>query len=535
MDSSIDLPQIKSELIKTELIQAHKSQEITMPSNGNIEFCLVCGDRASGRHYAISCEGCKGFFKRSIRKQLGYQCRGSMNCEVTKHHRNRCQYCRLQKCLACGMRSDSVQHERKPIVDKNKDAMKSQSAHHDSSNSTESTLKMSRKREAQSSSNVNYLSLFQLNPLLMHAASVNLSASPSKISPNDENSFTSDQNENNKMKTDSNELLESVLEQKLFNDSLDMIQFIENSLTTSNYDAFNGNYCEQLSENFLNSLNDEQNVQFKIQIPNLLPKMHFVCEIGSRVLFRTIDWLRDLQVFQLFTADIQSEVLKASWIELLIVGIAQTCNAAQQSHLKPMIISTLINYVKSLLILSEQSQKSDGKSSVKGKKVKKMLNNIFMLNRFVDGLGKLELDAVEFAHLRLLCFFNTNKVYTMNEGYLRQMQAYHEKIIESLQNYQQRASRNRLLNIYQCLSMLPSFNLKIIEKLFFNILVDFVRIDNVIPYIVNLNNGIINEQMKSEKTSETDENSPSINSDDQRYYGNYSDGSGETENGNGRN
>ncbi|XP_052871075.1 orphan steroid hormone receptor 2-like, partial [Anopheles cruzii] len=72
-----------------------------------------------GRHYgAISCEGCKGFFKRSIRKQLGYQCRGSMNCEVTKHHRNRCQYCRLQKCLACGMRSDSVQHERKPIVDK---------------------------------------------------------------------------------------------------------------------------------------------------------------------------------------------------------------------------------------------------------------------------------------------------------------------------------------------------------------------------------------------------------------------------------
>lgn len=84
-----------------------------------VELCVVCGDRASGRHYgAISCEGCKGFFKRSIRKQLGYQCRGAKNCEVTKHHRNRCQYCRLQKCLACGMRSDSVQHERKPIVDK---------------------------------------------------------------------------------------------------------------------------------------------------------------------------------------------------------------------------------------------------------------------------------------------------------------------------------------------------------------------------------------------------------------------------------
>lgn len=81
----------------------------------NCELCVVCGDRASGRHYgAISCEGCKGFFKRSVRKQIGYQCRGNKNCEVNKHYRNRCQYCRLQKCYSCGMKSDSVQHERKP-------------------------------------------------------------------------------------------------------------------------------------------------------------------------------------------------------------------------------------------------------------------------------------------------------------------------------------------------------------------------------------------------------------------------------------
>lgn len=96
--------------MKMEDKQQQQQQQLllnTAPTSMSVELCLVCNDRASGRHYgAISCEGCKGFFKRSIRKQLAYQCRGTMNCEITKHHRNRCQYCRLQKCLACGMRSD---------------------------------------------------------------------------------------------------------------------------------------------------------------------------------------------------------------------------------------------------------------------------------------------------------------------------------------------------------------------------------------------------------------------------------------------
>ncbi|KAK6040564.1 zinc finger, C4 type [Cooperia oncophora] len=78
------------------------------------ELCVVCGDKASGRHYgAVSCEGCKGFFKRSIRKQIGYMCRGAKDCPVTKFHRNRCQYCRLKKCLSMGMRT--VQAERRPV------------------------------------------------------------------------------------------------------------------------------------------------------------------------------------------------------------------------------------------------------------------------------------------------------------------------------------------------------------------------------------------------------------------------------------
>ncbi|VDQ04693.1 unnamed protein product, partial [Trichobilharzia regenti] len=68
-----------------------------------------------GRHYGVvSCEGCKGFFKRSIRGHVSYVCRSEQNCLVNKAYRNRCQYCRLQKCLAVGMRSEAVQNERRP-------------------------------------------------------------------------------------------------------------------------------------------------------------------------------------------------------------------------------------------------------------------------------------------------------------------------------------------------------------------------------------------------------------------------------------
>ncbi|XP_046898068.1 COUP transcription factor 2-like isoform X1 [Hypomesus transpacificus] len=75
--------------------------------------CVVCGDKSSGKHYGqFTCEGCKSFFKRSVRRNLSYTCRASRNCPIDQHHRNQCQYCRLKKCLKVGMRREAVQRGR---------------------------------------------------------------------------------------------------------------------------------------------------------------------------------------------------------------------------------------------------------------------------------------------------------------------------------------------------------------------------------------------------------------------------------------
>ena len=91
---------------------ATSSQSAAAAAAMNIE-CVVCGDKSSGKHYGqFTCEGCKSFFKRSVRRNLSYTCRGGKNCPIDVHHRNQCQYCRLRKCVKQGMRKEGEWHSQ---------------------------------------------------------------------------------------------------------------------------------------------------------------------------------------------------------------------------------------------------------------------------------------------------------------------------------------------------------------------------------------------------------------------------------------
>lgn len=48
----------------------------------------------------------QGFFRRSQLPTVSYSCSRQSNCQIDRASRNRCQHCRLQKCLAQGMSRD---------------------------------------------------------------------------------------------------------------------------------------------------------------------------------------------------------------------------------------------------------------------------------------------------------------------------------------------------------------------------------------------------------------------------------------------
>lgn len=51
----------------------------------------------------------QGFFRRSIQQKIQYRpCTKNQQCSILRINRNRCQYCRLKKCIAVGMSRDGM-------------------------------------------------------------------------------------------------------------------------------------------------------------------------------------------------------------------------------------------------------------------------------------------------------------------------------------------------------------------------------------------------------------------------------------------
>lgn len=81
--------------------------------------CKAAPDISCPVHLGNSVFYLQGFFRRSQQNNAMYSCSRQRNCLIDRTNRNRCQHCRLQKCLALGMSRDG---ERKSYCQTNQPA-----------------------------------------------------------------------------------------------------------------------------------------------------------------------------------------------------------------------------------------------------------------------------------------------------------------------------------------------------------------------------------------------------------------------------
>jgi hypothetical protein len=85
-------------------LPSYDSTAAVSSSGINYGLCSVCTDKANGVHYGVAtCEGCKGFYKRSLHKHQSYACYLGKQCVMTLRGRKNCKFCRWQACLNAGM------------------------------------------------------------------------------------------------------------------------------------------------------------------------------------------------------------------------------------------------------------------------------------------------------------------------------------------------------------------------------------------------------------------------------------------------
>lgn len=468
-----------------------------------VEYCVVCGDKASGRHYgAVSCEGCKGFFKRSVRKNLTYSCRSKQDCVINKHHRNRCQFCRLRKCLKMGMKTESVQSERKPIeiLPREKHGNCAASTHKiyirkdlNSPLIATPTFISDTETDGSRSSLIDQGMLVNIQQPVIQADGTLLLATDSKLESgqsdlgtlanvvtslanlsdslreNLNNGDTSDSQNEEHSASDISRAFDT-LAKVLHPDEAEMGHNLEGKLASGTIQLIGRDQETPIIE-VEGPLLTDSHVSFKLTMPSPMPEylnVHYICESASRLLFLSMHWARSIPAFSALGQEANTSLVRACWNELFTLGLAQCAHIMNLST----ILSAIVNHLQ------------DDKLS--GERVKQVMEHIWKFQEFCNSMTRLDTDSYEYAYLKAIVLFSPDHPGVDSGG---QIEKYQEKALMELQDYVQKTYPDDTYRLTRILTRLPALRLmnpSITEELFFTGLIGNVSIDSIIPYILKM-------------------------------------------------
>ncbi|TSK13134.1 Nuclear receptor subfamily 2 group C member 1 [Bagarius yarrelli] len=458
-----------------------------------VEYCVVCGDKASGRHYgAVSCEGCKGFFKRSIRKNLVYTCRGSGECVINKHHRNRCQYCRLQRCMALGMKQDSVQCERKPV-----EATRERPA-----NCAPSIEKIYIRKNlcsplAAMPTFVNERDTARSTNLLNSNMLLNIQQSLSKLdntvlipsSPDQTDDSQGDLSTLANVVTSlahlskSREMTDGGADQSgLERMSTDCV-----SVTEVQPDEQNSSEIAQAFDSLTKVLQPDDGSGYAVEGSISEEPGATMLELEGPLLsdihmpFKSSGHVRGIGPSLLIVLSENGiTLIKACWNELFALGLAQCAEVMNVE----MILSAIVSHLQSSL---EEEKLS-------AERVKQVMEHIWRMQEFCNSMNRVSPDAYEYAYLKAAVLFSPDYVGVDSS---LQIERFQEKAYMELQDYISRVYPEDTYRLSKLLLRLPALrlmNAAVTEELFFASLIGNVQIDSIIPYILKMDSTDYNSQ-----------------------------------------
>jgi len=196
-----------------------------------------------------------------------------------------------------------------------------------------------------------------------------------------------------------------------------------------------------------------------------IPPDQIVCEAASRILFQSISWALQIPVFKSMKYPTQVALIKNSWVNLFILGLAQCKDQINLENLLEIITCKLQNCL---------SQNTTSLS-----RLRQLTNTITKIRIITNSLEEMKVDHTEFAFLRLCSVFLPGQQSL-------QLRTVTDNIYHRVLSAFEGNNREKFGKIIQLLSILRTFQQDILGELFFSSLIGNVPIDNVIPFIISM-------------------------------------------------
>ncbi|XP_042336235.1 nuclear receptor subfamily 2 group F member 6 isoform X2 [Sceloporus undulatus] len=392
--------------------------------------CGVCGDKSSGKHYGVfTCEGCKSFFKRSIRRNLSYTCReehqagrkapesldnkshkappgqqgwSNRDCQIDQHHRNQCQYCRLKKCFRVGMRKED---EPMRVMAPSLTSPPNRTCDH---GGTERRV-----FRAQD--------LIQ-GAILRGTTEENGAVQRGRIPPAHSSASP-------------------------------------NAMPSGEY--YNGQPVSELISQLLRA-EPYPTARFSSQYAQQGSVMGIdnICELAARLLFSTVEWARNIPFFPELPVSDQVALLRLSWSELFVLNAAQSALplhmapllAAAGFHAAPMSADRVVSFMDQIRIFQDQ----------------------------VEKLNRLQVDTAEYSCLKAIALFTPDACGLSDPAHVENLQEKAQVALTEYVRAQYPSQPQRFGRLLLRLPALRAVPASLISQLFFMRLVGKTPIETLI-------------------------------------------------------